>query len=169
MSTISLLREATAPDHAAVDTVFGAIDLADREQYARFLRAHARALRPVEAFLASVPELPAWRTRLTLLEQDLAELGEASPEPLRFDPPPGEGSAWGVLYVVDGSRLGNIVLSRGVPEGWPARFVRARHRPGEWRALMRAIDSAGAQKGPAWRSDAVAGARACFDLYRRAA
>ena len=166
---LTLLREATASDHEAVDAVFGAIDLTERGAYVRFLQSHARALQPVEAYLRAAAGLPGWRPRLALLELDLAALGAALPEPLPFAPPALPGAAWGVLYVIDGSRLGNIVLSRSVPDDQPAQFLRARHEAGEWRALTAAIDAQGAAMSPAWREGVVAGARACFDLYRRAA
>jgi len=166
---LALLRHATTRDHEAVDALFGPLDLAEPGTYAGFLQSHARALQPVESYLRSAAGLPRWRARWALLEADLAELDAAAPEPLPFAPPDLPGAAWGVLYVVDGSRLGNVVLSRSVPDDWPARFLRARHEAGEWRALTDALDAQGEVMPPSWREGAVAGARACFDLYRRAA
>ena len=169
MTMTTLLREATANDHAVVDALFGAIDLSDEASYAGFLQSHARALPAAEAYLHRVGDMPTWRPRLKLLETDLAKLGRTLPPALPFEPPLSQGAAWGVLYVLEGSRLGNLVLSRTVPPGWPAAFLHARHEPGEWRALLAALDAEARTRGSAWAAAAISGARACFDLYRRAA
>lgn len=162
------LRLATRADHDAVDAAFGALDLADAADHARFLLAHARALTPVERHLSTRPDLPPWRSRSASLRADLAALGLAPPPPLPFAPPPHAAAGWGMLYVLEGSRLGNAVLLRAVPPGMPNSFMQARHEPGEWRRLLAAIDARGVAEGPAWREAAIAGARTCFALYARA-
>src|SRR5690606_25139638 len=45
------LREATRPLHEAVDQVYAGYVLREREGYRSFLRAHAAALSPIEAWL----------------------------------------------------------------------------------------------------------------------
>ena len=133
-------------------------------------RAHARALPAAEAALAARPGLPDFRRRAPLLADDLAALGEPTPAPLRFALPDGEAAGWGALYVVEGSRLGGIMLARSVPADLPAAYLGARHRSGEWRTLLAALDQAAARAGTdRWIDEAIAGARATFDLYRRAA
>jgi heme oxygenase len=169
-TAVAALRAATAPDHDRVDAAYGAFDLADRTRYAVFLRAHARALPAAEAALAARPGLPDFRRRAPLLADDLAALGEPAPAPLRFALPEGEAAGWGALYVVEGSRLGGIMLARSVPADLPAAYLGARHRSGEWRTLLAALDQAAARAGTdRWIDEAIAGARATFDLYRRAA
>ncbi len=167
-SAVQRLRAQTAPAHDAVDAAFGGHDLGDRDAYARFLIAHARALPAVESVLNDADELPDWRRRTGLLAADLGDLGLTMPEPLPFALPDRAGADWGALYVTEGSRLGGIMLARGVPETLPARYLGAKHLPGEWRALLTAIDAAGADRGDAWVEGAIAGAEACFDLYGRA-
>ena len=168
MSAVQHLRASTAPSHDAVDAAFGAHDLRDAAAYGRFLHAHALALPAAEATLARHAGLPAWRTRTDLLAADLTDLNVALPTPFVFALPDLPGAAWGALYVTEGSRLGGVMLARGVPDTLPSRYLGARHLPGEWRALLAAIDQEAEAHGQAWLDGAVAGAQACFALYQRA-
>jgi len=85
---------------------------------------------------------------------------------MAFDVVPSEAAGWGAMYVVEGSRLGGILLSRSVPEGMPSAYLGSKHLSGEWRALLAAIDDEPADD--AWVERAIVGAKAAFDLYRRA-
>ncbi|GAA0671222.1 heme oxygenase [Sphingomonas insulae] len=170
MSFVQALRAATASDHDAVDAAFGSFALDDAAGYRRFLVAHGRALPTVEAMLdrAGDDDLPAWRPRSALLARDLAALGLAMPVPLALALTDGP-ALWGALYVIEGSRLGGQLLARSVPAALPSAYLSARHLPGEWRALLAAIEARAAASDDAWRDAAVAGARATFALYARAA
>ena len=166
LSTVARLRAATASDHDAVDAGFGRYDLTDADDYRAVLIAHERALPAVEAWLAAIPGLAAVRSRGAALAEDLAALGEDMPAPMTFDVPASTAAGWGAMYVVEGSRLGGIMLSRSVPEGMPSAYLRSKHLSGEWRALLAAIDEKPADD--AWVAHAIVGARAAFALYRRA-
>ena len=163
------LRSLTQPLHDRVDAAFGGRSLADPAGYRRFLHAHALALPAAEAVMAGAAGLPAWRPRTPLLAADLADLGGAVPASLPFAPPVGEAAAWGVFYVVEGSRLGGAMLARQVPAGLPQRYLTAAHLAGEWRTQRGAIDAASEAGGTGWAEAAAAGAEACFALYSRAA
>jgi heme oxygenase len=165
-TNVARLRAATASDHDAVDAGFGRYDLTDPREYRAFLIAHARALPAVEAWLRRISGLPAFRDRADLLAADLTALGEAMPAPMTFDPLRSAAAGWGAMYVVEGSRLGGIMLSRTVPAGMPSAYLGAKHLPGEWRELLAAIDAQSADD--AWIAAAIAGAKAAFDLYGRA-
>lgn len=173
MATALQLRAATQPLHDRVDAAFGGFGLADAAGYRRFLHALALALPAVEAALAAVPGLPAWRPRTPLLAADLADLGEAMPAPLPFTLPAGVAAdgaaAWGALYVSEGSRLGGAMMARSVLATLPSRYLAAAHLPGEWRSLRAAIDAAGEAGGARWVAGAKEGATATFALYERAA
>ena len=170
MSFVQSLRAATASDHETVDAAFGRYALGGATGYRDFLLAHARALPAVERVLTtSVPDgLPSWRPRTEALADDLTRLGTILPVPLAYSAA-GEAERWGALYVIEGSRLGGQVLARTVPAGLPTAYLAARHLPGEWRAFLAALDARAAEQGDDWRSDALAGARATFALYARAA
>ena len=165
LSAIAALRSATGAAHDAVDQVYGRFDLSDRASYTAFLVAHARALPAVEDALAGAV-VPPSRPRHALLAADLDDLGATMPPALPFGRPAGTAEAWGMLYVIEGSRLGGVMLSRQVGIGLPARYLAARHQSGEWRALLSGLDAAA--EGDAWIARAVTAARATFDLYGRA-
>lgn len=151
-----------------MDAAFAGYRLAEADDYARFLTAHARALPVAEARMARLPFAATLAPRTPLLAADLADLGAALPDPLAL-PEGDEAACWGCLYVVEGSRLGGAYLARAVPETLPSRYLGAVHPPGQWRAIRAAIDAAGEGRDDAWRARMVEGALACFDLYARAA
>lgn len=117
------LREATATAHANLERQF---DLKRRtsslEAYKQILRDFVGFLRPLEtrlsAQLGSLRELdmPA-RCKLALLERDLVTLGDSTSTidrlPTCDDAPivDGAASAFGVLYVLEGSTLGGRVIA----------------------------------------------------------
>jgi heme oxygenase len=169
-----MLRTATADLHAEVDARFaGSIDgsLAD---YAIFLSAMAAVLSPLERALerASIHEaVPDWeqRRRAGLLLDDLQTLGAALPK--EAEPPSVEGEArqLGIVYVLEGSRLGGKLLLRralGHPEARVRTATRyLSHGAGQdlWSTfLVRLESSAAVNDAP---QEAVAGARAAFALF----
>ena len=167
MSALAALRAATRSNHDAVDASFGRFDLTDRAGYARFLAAHARALPAVEAALADMPGLPHLRPRAPLIEADLAALGFSLPALLPLPTPDDPATAFGMAYVIEGSRLGGGMLARQVPADLPHAYLSATHLPGEWRTFGHALDTAATDE--AWTARAIAGAKRVFDLYAESA
>lgn len=161
------LRAATRADHQVVDEAFGAFDLSSLAGYARFLRAQARVLPLAERLLRPDALIAGWHGRTGALLGDLCDLGLDRPTPCPLAVPRGEAARWGALYVLEGSRMGGAVLARSVPDGLPARFLNARHGPGDWARLIDALDAA--DTGMAWRAQAVDGARALFGAFCNAA
>ncbi|WP_245708560.1 hypothetical protein [Sphingomonas palmae] len=102
------------------------------------------------------------------MEHDLADLGERMPAPLPFACTD-EAGLWGALYVVEGSRLGGVMLARLVGSDLPHRYLAAAHGPGQWRAIREAIDAAGRDASAEWYDALLSGAAATFDLYAQAA
>jgi heme oxygenase len=167
MSAHLHLRTATAADHEQIDATYGAFDLSDPASYARFLTAHARALPAVEAALAGIPDLPRLRPRTALLHADLEALGLSMPSPLPLAAPTDSAAAFGMAYVIEGSRLGGGMLARQVPAGLPSAYLSAVHLPGEWRAFGQALDTAAMDED--WLKRAAASANQTFNLYASAA
>lgn len=166
------LRTSTREDHDRVDAVFDRFDLADKADYAAFLRAQAAALLPVEraldaadaeAVIADWPE----RRRAYRLAQDLADLGErvmpTSAASLELDSPE---AILGALYVIEGSRLGGAMLAKRVPADLPRRYLAASD-PARWRALVALIDESLVTSSQ--REEALRAARAVFGLFEHAA
>lgn len=111
------LRLATQSVHRELDALASALDLTTLEDYRHFLLANAAPLSALEIAL-EVGEvekmLPDWpsRTRRAAVALDLASLG-ATVEPLHIDTIRSPSEQWGVLYVLEGSRLGaQVVLER---------------------------------------------------------
>ncbi|MET0250116.1 MAG: biliverdin-producing heme oxygenase [Sphingobium sp.] len=158
------LRQATAADHGRVDDLFGHFRLDDADSYGAFLRAHARALAPLEA-LAN-PDA----SRLSLLADDLATMGlalpEASPAPVAV---PSEAFRWGVRYALEGSRLGGAYLARKVAPGLPHAYLSAAHEKGGWAAFQADLDEAARDGGTDWIDQATDGARHAFATFASAA
>lgn len=138
------LRAATAEAHEHLDNRFSTFDLADRDQYGRFLLAQAGAFFPVEEALeaAGVADLiddwPA-RKRSDALRSDLAALGLAEPDPVPSPAFTTEAEILGGLYVLEGSRLGGAMLVRSVPDTSPKIFLTPGN-PAAWRAFVAVLD-----------------------------
>ena len=165
-----VLRQATVADHERVDALFGAFDLADADSYARFLTAHASALQAIEPMLLGVAGLPAWRSRSPSIAEDLSALGQPVPAaPAEHVAVPSYAHALGMLYVLEGSRLGGSVLVKRVRAGLPLAYLSATHRAGEWRTLRDVLDAYAARGGPQVLHDLVSGAKAAFDRFAQAA
>lgn len=109
------LRAATDHLHRDLDRLAAGFNLADLLHYRRFLQANAATLIAIEQLLenAGVAQLlPDWpdRSRRTAILSDLHSL-EAGVQLLalrRSAPTPAE--VFGILYVLEGSRLGARVL-----------------------------------------------------------
>lgn len=162
------LREATAAHHQRVDDAFAAFDLASPAQYGRFLRAHARVLPAMERAVDPAALWSGWRPRAPLLLDDLARLGVDQADPMPI-PAPDLPERWGLLYVMEGSRLGGAMLSRRVPPALPSRYLSAGHVDGSWQAFQSALEGAGEGRGNQWLDAAIEGTRRGFDLFGRAA
>ncbi len=162
------LRSATSGDHQRVDDLFAGYALDSATDYRAFLTAHARAVAALEP--AARPDAP----RLSLLEQDMAALDAAMPESLPVPSVPTPAFRWGLLYALEGSRLGGAMLggamlARRVGADLPTAYLSAVHGKGEWIAFQHALDAAAAEGGEGWLDDAVQGAQTAFALFAAAA
>ena len=145
MSAHQALKRATHEAHERLDAHFSAFDLARPDDYRRFLTAHARAYLPAEDALANAPDdwLPSgWREgrRGAALKEDCAALGidvgPAHPPPT-FD---SKAEVAGMVYVLEGSRLGGRVLSRLVAPELPSAFLSSIAPKGHWKNITNWLD-----------------------------
>jgi heme oxygenase len=167
----SLLRAATASAHERVDHAFGIFDLSDRDGYRTFLVAQAGPLLSAEAAIDAFDPhslLPDWpeRRRAALLRADLADFDAPAPqlEPLAVQ---SDAAALGVIYVLEGSRLGGALLARNVPVDLPARFIRCASASKRWQGLIEVMDHHLVK--PEQHEVAADAACAVFDLFWRSA
>lgn len=164
-----ILRAATRDDHSRVDDAFNHFDLGEARSYRSFLTAHARAVQPIEWALSAARPRRNWRSRVPLLEDDLRKLGERLPAANELYDLNGSGELSGMLYVLEGSRLGGGVLSARVGTGLPVSYLSAVHQKGEWRGMLLAFDARAAAEPPEWLVEALEGARRAFALFVKAA
>jgi heme oxygenase len=191
--THKALRAGTAEAHERVDKAFAAFDLTDRDSYARFLRAHAELVLPLEDTLPGERIVPDWedRKRGALLREDLAflrplrhprESGGPSPalsaqdDTEEMGPRFRGGDDWeldtdpaiaGALYVLEGSRLGGRFLVRQVPHTFPRAYLDADQPAEKWRNLLDRFDTILYQ--PARLQSALAAAHTVFAAFERSA
>ncbi|MGI4733144.1 MAG: biliverdin-producing heme oxygenase [Janthinobacterium lividum] len=172
------LRDGTRTAHERLDGLFAGFDLADRRSYAAFLAAHAAALMPVEAWLDAhgagdvTADWPA-RRRGAALAADLAALGEPVPAGDGFAAATDPASLAGVLYVIEGSRLGGRMLVRGVAAGLPTSYLAPVAIPGRsqpsWPALLATFDRVIGDRAIGGQVEtAVTSAIAVFARFERA-
>ncbi len=143
------LREATDHMHRALDACVTGYDLHDDAGYGAFLEASAAPLTAVEALLEAggVSELlDDWpeRRRSPLIVSDLAQLGRTfKPLQLRRGTPD-RSELIGMLYVLEGSRLGARQLHRQIAAGsvhsGAAAYLGA-HDPVLWHRFLDLLES----------------------------
>lgn len=140
------LREATGAAHARVDALFARFDLGRRDDYAGLLAAHAEALLPVEALLdrggaESITGDWPQRRRGGAIQADLEALGIAVAGSAADPGVPDDAAMAGMLYVLEGSRLGGRFLARTVPDSWPRAYLGG-HQPSHmWPELLEKLDA----------------------------
>ena len=112
-----LLREATGDLHADLDGLLSRVEFDDRRSYGDFLLRQAGPLFTIERLLNEGPAFDEldWRsrTRTQAMRADLTMLDlvppAALPSKLRIE---NRDAALGLLYVLEGSRLGAKILLR---------------------------------------------------------
>jgi heme oxygenase len=165
MSAHIILKDHTAAAHAAVDYAFSHFDLGKRESYVNFLLTHARVLPVIESALNDDPCLPPWQPRAALLMRDLDSFGRRPLRPLFFAETMPSAEKLGLLYIVEGSRLGGRVLLGRVGTGFSADFLSATHQPGEWRRFLQTLNERAEVENEVWLEGVLAGACHGFQLY----
>jgi heme oxygenase (biliverdin-IX-beta and delta-forming) len=167
------LRAATSQDHATLDAIVSALDFETPFGYAGFLWSSAAALIPLELALerAGVEDwLEDWplRSRRAALTLDLAHLGVSIPVS-KPQPTPTHGFGAGLLYVLEGSRLGARVLAkrvRGAGADLPVAYLTHGGDAHPWRSFLTWLE---AQPKVGLRTDeAMAGARYGFQCFSAA-
>lgn len=165
------LRAATREAHQVLDRLATALDLTAPHEYAIFLLANATPLFALETALerGGVDTLLTdWpqRSRRNALARDLARFDLVVSEP----PSPtltSQSEQLGVLYVLEGSRLGAQLLSRRVAQSADEAVLAARAflqagDSAQWRSFVDVLETA----EPIDADAMIAAALRAFDLYR---
>lgn len=166
------LRIATHDLHRELDELASGLDVASRVDYSRYLLAIAGPVIGLELALerSGIEHLDIdWsqRRRRFALALDLhaLELTAAA----THAPPMTRSAMYGVLYVLEGSRLGGQVLLHRVDESRDEGVLAARHYlrasdAGQWLSFLRALERAEALD----TDEMVAAARFTFDAFKSA-
>lgn len=149
---LEYLRAHTKALHARLDGTLSQLDLARRDDYARFLTAIHHGMEPVEIWLHEHLHMIGLhrpeQSRCELARRDLRELGMEAPPPLAagwLPEQPDTAELWGALYVLEGSRMGAKVLVLRVESGLPRSYLSDRQGILPWQELqnhLRAMDAA---------------------------
>ena len=168
------LKQATDHSHRELDETVSAYELRRADHYAAFLLASAGPLLALEQLLeaAAVSQvLPDWadRRRAPALLEDLQRLGRQADSLVLRRQPLTQAEMFGVLYVLEGSRLGARWLYARVCSSEDRTIHEARaylraHDPSLWRSFLEKLEAAPASLDP---REMIAGARYAFGLFQR--
>jgi heme oxygenase (biliverdin-IX-beta and delta-forming) len=119
---VAALRRATRAQHERIDSLVSLHRMQDPAHYARVLRVFASFLAGWEpSVAAALPEWQQWlaaRSRRAFLLQDLRQLRLEAPPPAPWPGFAHAASAWGSVYVLEGSALGGQFIARSLaPSG----------------------------------------------------
>jgi heme oxygenase (biliverdin-IX-beta and delta-forming) len=171
------LKQSTAAAHRRLDATFSGFDLTGVDGYRRFLEASAAALLPLEAALEDAgieaifcdwPE----RRRGAAVASDLACLGSAA-RPLCDVEPLSRNSMLGVMYVLEGSRLGAKYLLRSIADRGDPRISAStrylNHGAGKplWRSFLLHLESEPVTQAD--EAEIIRGAHHAFAMFSEAA
>ena len=172
----NVLRAATEALHRELDARFTPADFVERGLYAQFLQRTARALLPLEQSLhgsAIAERFGDWdrRRRSEALAYDLRQLGlEPAHHSVVSERQLLCAESFGVLYVLEGSRLGSKVLlshvqaSEDLTLRSATRYLSANDAT-LWRGFLSALED---EHLVLDEGELVKGARFAFQCYLRA-
>jgi heme oxygenase (biliverdin-IX-beta and delta-forming) len=173
----SRLKEATADAHRDLDARLSGLDLAGLDGYRRFLEANAAALWPAEDALEAArveSVLADWprRSRRAAMTADLIRVG-GTLRPLPPMPAINRNGVFGILYVLEGSRLGAKYLLRGVAHAADPMVAAATaylgHGAGQhfWHSFLAALEQEPAT--PDDETEIIDAAKLAFSMFAHAA
>ncbi len=170
----SILKQATDHLHRELDDAASNYELRDAAHYAAFLEASAGPLIALERMIESAGVaqlLPDWseRRRADLLLDDLNRLGRPVTPPVLRRASPSRSEMFGILYVLEGSRLGARWLYARVCSSPDAKVGEARsylaaHNPSLWRSFLEILESSPHATDA---QEMISGARYAFVLFQR--
>ncbi|RBP16457.1 heme oxygenase [Roseiarcus fermentans] len=165
------LKQSTSAAHQKVDAAFSRFALDDARSYRSFLIAQATALFPIEAWLGerAGAVLADWpeRARAAALEADLARLEASAPAGAAFAASDDPAAIAGVLYVLEGSRIGGAILAKRVPDRLPKAYLASGCDAQSWRQVVSRLDDVIRDQGT--RTASAEAALAVFARFEQAA
>ncbi|MXO65273.1 biliverdin-producing heme oxygenase [Altericroceibacterium endophyticum] len=161
------MRAATREMHDVLDNGMADLDLAEPEDYARFLRFQLGARAPIERWTReNLPVEDRLPEQIPLLLEDLTDLGKPFSLPNRTFTLPDEADPIGLSWVLAGSHLGNRAMLADLQtrntQSLPVRFLDDDRMIQFWKALKPELEqSVSAQRLTA----ALSAAKATFAFF----
>ena len=152
MQPREFLKAQTRIAHERVDRAFTRFDLSQPIGYRLFLETHHAVLPTCELALArssAATLLVDWpqRVRTHALEHDLTALQGHQADDPRMAEPLSPAAAFGMMYVLEGSRIGGAVLASRLPENSDAirlgatQYLRHGQGLGLWSSFLAALNA----------------------------
>ncbi|WP_158284753.1 biliverdin-producing heme oxygenase [Oricola cellulosilytica] len=148
-SARTLLKATTRDLHERVDARFSMSGDSTRDGYRNMLLAHARILPPLEEKLArslhvrSIPHMDS-RWRSSHLREDLRALNCEVPTPMNMSFDDAAPSVAGIMYVLEGSRIGSGFLLKQVlrnTQEMPVAFLSHGREQKLWPSFVAWLDA----------------------------
>tara|TARA_Y100000815_G_scaffold104650_1_gene93547 strand:+ start:26536 stop:27111 length:576 start_codon:yes stop_codon:yes gene_type:complete len=145
----TFLFQTTASLHHKVDNAFSLDRIVSRSGYSAMLLSHASVVPVVEAFvdatghLGDLPQVDT-RCRSGALRDDLAVLGLEMPASIDMSFLNSRAGVAGLMYVMEGSRLGATVIRRRLMQSgaaFPTSFLSHGEGSGLWPSFLRWLNS----------------------------
>lgn len=168
------LRTETAQLHALVDNRFRSRLFQSHDGYANFLTVSASAILPIENALEAAnvaATFPDWaqRARSSALQADLAALSLPVPEATSAFEVRSKAAQFGILYVLEGSRLGAKAILHAIEKA-PSPIGRSAqrylsHGIGQpfWQTFLTRLDASFEANRNA--DEVIEGARSTFRMF----
>ena len=163
-----IVRDATVNEHRLIDGALSALDLADKDDYIRFLRVHYTALNRLAKLWSRQDHLDFFALSSCAAE-DLETLQEQAVRPLetirlRMDPL----YQCGIAYVVRGSRLGATISRQRVPACYPTSFLDY-EMSFAWPTFVNKLDDCHPESSLSANAQVIRGAKHAFATFAQAA
>jgi heme oxygenase len=171
------LRNATADAHAALDAAIMPLFSAGERGYAEFLLGSAIAVFPLERELERagvIGQIPDWpeRSRSAALQGDLDDFAISQVPTITPPAISGEAFLFGIVYVLEGSRLGAQWLAREAAKHASGRVRNSarylNHGSGRrlWPGFLERLEASMSVRGDIEAT--ITGARAAFQFFAAA-
>lgn len=159
------VRTATLGDHKRTEESFAATLARLPASYGPYLQTHASVFPAVGQALSHAWDWAPWQERWNDLLDDLAKLGLTPPPTVDLAPIRNPAEGLGMIYVLEGSRMGSALLLKSIPGDLPTAYLRGGLNIAPWHRAKALLDEALIET----EADVIAGARAAFRAFESAA
>jgi heme oxygenase len=157
------LRASTRAQHRQVDALLAKLDLAQANDYVRFLDIHAEALSQLGG-RTPLSDRGDTAALLACLQADLQFYGKVRSLSSAVLPEESFARQLGIAYVIRGSRLGAKALLRQVGESAPSAYLGYAPQT-TWGNFLKVLDSFSLFQPPEAAAECIEGAKAALLVF----